>query len=260
MSTFDSQKIDPKVEEPKFNAGWAAIMIAVLTIFSRGAGMVRQLLIAPRFGAGESLDIYYTAFRLPDIVYNLLVLGTLSVAFIPVFTAYYRRDKAEALYVTNSIVNLAALAMLIICGLLFVLARPLTSIIAPGFHDQVYEQAVTLTRIMLVSPVLFTISSVMGSYLNGLKKFFAAGVAPILYNLGIIFGLYAFTPRYGSNGLGYGVILGAFLHLAFQTISAYRLGYSWRPQFSLTHAGALQISCAKIRGTISLPISLLSVC
>ncbi len=127
-----------------FNAGWAAVMIAVLTIASRGAGIIRQLLIAPRFGAGPTLDIYLTAFRLPDIVYNLLILGTLSVAFIPVFTAYYRKDTNEALDITNSVVNLAGLVMVSICAVLFVAAQPLTRLIAPGFQGNEFT-IITIT-------------------------------------------------------------------------------------------------------------------
>ncbi len=247
------------IKSERFNGGWVVVMIAGLTVISRGVGFIRELLLASHFGAGTTLDIYYTAFRLPDIIYNLLILGTLSVAFIPIFSAYYNKDKEEALAITNSVINLAGIVMFIVCTILFIGARPLTRLIAPGFRGDEFEQTVQLTRLMLLSPVLFTISSVLGSYLTGIRRFFAISAAPVLYNVGIIFGLYLFYPLWGLIGLGMGVVLGAFLHLLLQAIDAYRHGYSWLPKLDLHHPGVRQIGILFVPRVLALDISYVSL-
>src|SRR5947209_4112996 len=103
-----------------FSVGKATAIIAVFTLVSRLVGFFRELLLASHFGAGTTLDIYYTAFRLPDTVYNLLILGTLSVAFIPVFNEYYLKDRAQAQRIANSVLNSSALIMFLICVALFI--------------------------------------------------------------------------------------------------------------------------------------------
>jgi putative peptidoglycan lipid II flippase len=242
-----------------FSVGKAIAIIAVFTLVSRIVGFVRELLLASRFGAGETLDIYYTAFRLPDTVYNLLILGTLSVVFIPVFNEYYLKDKAKAQRIANSVLNGAAAAMLIICAILFIFARPLTQLVAPGFEGDKFEATVTLTRLMLISPVIFTVSSIFSSYLTSLKEFLVISLAPVLYNLGIIFGLFVFYPRWGLIGLGYGVLLGAVLHLGIQVFESWRRGYIWRPVLDLVDPGVKKIAWLFIPRVLSLDISYISL-
>jgi len=243
----------------KFNVGRATAIIAVFTLVSRLVGFVRELLLASNFGAGDTLDIYYTAFRLPDTVYNLLILGTLSVAFIPVFNEYYLKDRAWAQRIANSVLNSSALGMFLLCLLLLIFVKPLTHLIVPGFSGEKFELTVKLTRLMLISPVLFTISSVFSSYLTSLKKFFIISLAPVLYNVGIIIGIFLFYPRWGLMGLGYGVLLGAVIYLILQSVESWRQGYKWQAVIHAFDPGVKKIALLFVPRVLSLDISYISL-
>jgi len=219
--------------ELKFNLSKAAIIIGVLTLLSRLVGLVRDRLFASRFGAGDTLDVYYAAFRIPDFIFNLLILGTLSVAFIPIFTEWLLKDKNKAYRIANTVLNFSFLAMSAICLVLFFFSPALTKFLVPGFSPAKLAETVVLTKIFLLSPVIFTVSNVFGSILNSQKKFLIANLAPVLYNLGIICGLLFLFPVWGLKGLGWGVIIGAVLHLLFQVFESVRFGYSWQPAMDL---------------------------
>ena len=142
--------------ENTFHLGKATIIIAVMTLLSRVLGFVRDLLLASQLGLSAESDIYFTAFRIPDMVYNFLILGTLSVSFIPVFSQHYLKDKAKAFLIANTIFNIASGSMVIVCVLIFIFALPLTHLIAPGFSDAQTEATANLTRLMILSPLIFT--------------------------------------------------------------------------------------------------------
>lgn len=228
--------------ESTFHIGHATILIAVFTLLSRIAGFLRDVLLASRLGLSTGSDAYFTAFRLPDLVYNLLILGTLSVAFIPVFSEYLVKDKSKAFRIASSVMNISALGMACICLIILIFTDPLTKFIAPGFSVEQTELTVKLTRLMLISPLIFTISSVFSSVLVSMKKFLIVNLAPLLYNLGIIVGIVFFLPRFGMTGLAYGVILGALLHLCIQIPEALRYGFRWKPIIDYSDKGVQKIA------------------
>ncbi len=215
--------------EQNFHLGKATLIIATLTLGSRLLGFARDVFLASQLGTSSATDIYFTAFRLPDVMYNLLILGTLSAAFIPIFTEVYSKNKPEAWRLASSVLNLAIIAMGIICLLLFIFAEPLTKLIAPGFNPDELAKTVQLTRIFLLSPILFTISSVFSSSLISLKKFVWVNSAPLFYNAGIIFGIILLWPIWGLSGIAIGVIIGALMHALIQLPQLYRLGFTWQP-------------------------------
>jgi putative peptidoglycan lipid II flippase len=195
--------------ENNFSLGKAAAFIGILSLLSRLLGFYRQYLFASSFGLSDTLDIYIAAFRIPDTIFNLLILGTLSAAFIPVFSQYYLKNKQQAFEIANSILNFSFLVMLVICGVAFIFASPLTHLLVPGFDPDKLQQTVFLTRILLVSPIIFTISNIFSSILLSFKRFIAVNIAALFYNAGIIFGLIFLYPNWGMAGLGIGVIIGA---------------------------------------------------
>lgn len=227
--------------EANFHLGNATLIIASLTLFSRITGFFRDLLLASRLGLSAESDIYFTAFRVPDLVYNLVILGTLSVAFIPVFSSYYIKDKQRAFSIANTVLNVSAAIMACICVLIFILADPLTKLIAPGFTLEQIAQTADITRIMVLSPLIFTISNVFGSVLISFKKFLIVSTAPLLYNVGIVVGILVLYPRWGLRGLAYGVLLGAVMHLGIQIPEALRHGFRWRPMLNLKDEGIKKI-------------------
>lgn len=218
----------------------AAIILGAASLVSRLLGVLRDRVLAGEFGAGSELDIYYAAFRIPDLVFNLLVLGALSAGFIPIFASYIK-NKKKSWELVNVMLNVMFFAVILISLLLIVLAPWLSKIIAPGFTKSQLVLTTTLTRIMLLSPIFLGISGIFGSVLQSYKRFFLYSLAPILYNIGIIIGALFFTKNLGITGLAWGVVLGACMHMLIQMIAVISLGYRYRFSFDINHKGLRQI-------------------
>lgn len=204
-----------------------AAVVGVLSLASRLVGLVRDRLLAGMFGAGDVLDVYYAAFRLPDLLFNLIVVGALSASFIPLFTKRYGdgRKADRAWELTNNILHLVLAGMMVLSAVLFFVADPLAGVIAPGFSAEKQHAVAAFTRVMLGAQVLLAASMVFGSTLQGMKRFFLSSLAPVFYNIGIIIGGMLFAPMLGAIGLAWGVVLGASLHLLVQFVGARAAGY-----------------------------------
>ena len=246
----------------------AAALVAVSSLASRVLGFLRDRVLAARFGAGQEVDIYYAAFKVPDLVYNLLVLGALSAGFIPVFTKLIkdfncRNNNCHDNYETNkgawdlvnNIVTILffSVSFLSILGIIF--SPALTKIVAPGFSPEDQLLTSNLTRIMFLSPLLLGISGIIGGVLQSFKRFLIYSIAPIFYNLGIIFGATILVDAWGLIGLAWGVVIGAFLHLAIQLPTVFSLGFRYRFSFSLKDKNVREIFRVMIPRTMSLAIS-----
>lgn len=207
----------------------AAGILGISYSISAILGLIRDGLLVGRFGAGIELDVYFAAFRIPDFVYNILVLGGLTVAFLPLFSEYFLRDKKEAWEMTNHVLN-ALLCFLILISLIFLILTPwLVKLLFPGFTPEQGKLAIPLIRLLFLSPILFGISNVLSSILQYFHRFFVYSLTPIMYNLGIIFGILVMAPKFGIFGVGLGVILGAFCHMAIQIIPVLSCGFSYKP-------------------------------
>lgn len=207
----------------------AALVIALLSIASRALGVVRDRILASTFGAGETLDIYYAAFRLPDLVFNLLVLGALSAGFIPMFSSLLAKNESDRAWrLTNNVLNIIGVALALLCSIGMVAAPLLVHVVAPGFTPEARETIASLTRIMFLSPFLLGLSCVVGSVLQSKRRFFVYSLSPIFYNFGIIAGALWLAPRYGVTGLAWGVVIGSAAHLLVQLPEFFRVGFRFR--------------------------------
>lgn len=194
-------------------------------------GLVRDRTFAITFGASSELDIYNAAFVIPDFFLALLVTGTLSAAFVPIFSNLDEHNKKEAVRYVNQIITYGLVVLGVVCAV-FALALPyLTDFLVPGFDEATRVQYIQVTRLMLLSPFFFAISNTFGNVLISTKEFLWYGLAPALYNLGIITGVFWFAPQWGTMGLVMGTLLGALLHLLIRTPSVVR--YGWRPGLTL---------------------------
>lgn len=202
----------------------SAFILGVSSLLSKVLGVVRDSLLASQFGtSGEgvfNLDIYYAAFRVPDFVYALLVTGAVAAAFVPVFTDIIGKNNEkmtlDASRFTSNVLNTVLIAVSAACFLMFLFAPFVVKFLVPGFSLIDFELTVAVTKLMLISPILFGISSVLQSVQNTFSRFFYYSLAPILYNVGIICGILFLVPVWGVWGIAWGVLLGAFLHLAIQ--------------------------------------------
>lgn len=218
--------------EPSKSVISAAFVITLAGIASRVLGLIRDRFLASTFGAGDTLDVYYAAFRVPDLIYNLLILGALSAAFIPVFTSLVSREKEqEAWELANDLMNIAII-LIVAFSLIFAIFAPiLMKLITPGFPPEKINMVVFFTRIMFLSPFFLGISGIFGGILTSFKRFLIYSIAPIFYNLGIIIGVLVFVRFMGSAGLAWGVVLGAFMHMLVQYPAAKHLGFNYKLVF-----------------------------
>ncbi len=207
----------------------SAALIAVMGIASRFLGLIRDRILASKFGAGDVLDAYYAAFKTPDLIYGLLVLGAISAAFVPIFTSLIsKNDEKTAWRLVNILISVGVIVLGAVSVILFILAPQVIDVLTFGYSDEKKELVTQLTRVMLLSPIILGISGVMGGVLNSFKKFFFYSLAPIMYNVGIIFGALFLIKPFGPMGLALGVVLGALLHLAIQVPEVVRSGFSFQ--------------------------------
>ena len=230
----------------------AAVVLAITGLISRILGLFRDRLLAGKFGAGNELDIYFAAFRLPDLIYSILIMGVISSAFIPIFAQYFKKDEKEAWGLTGGLFNLVFAGLIAVSIVLIFLAPQVVSIIAPGFSGAKKEMTVILTRIMFLSPLFLGMSSILSGVLQYFHRFFVYSLAPIIYNVGIIIGILFFVPKIGLIGLAWGVVLGAFLHFLIQLPSAIYSGFKFQKFFSIFHEGIKKIIKLTIPRTIGL--------
>lgn len=209
----------------------AALIISAMMLLSRLLGLVRARMLAGTFGAGSELDIYFASFRLPDLLFQLIVMGALSSSFIPVFSTYLEQKKEkEAWQVANYVINAAGVIYLILSVLIVIFTRPLAELIVPDYAPWQIDKMIPLIRIMMLGQFFLIISSFVTGILQSVKHFLIPSLAPVLYNLGIILGIYLWADKYGIYGPAVGVVIGCFLHLVIQLPLLYKEGF---PKFSL---------------------------
>lgn len=216
----------------------AATLLATSYFLSGFLGLVRDRLLAAQFGIGGTLDAYFAAFSIPDLVFYLLVSGALAVTFIPVLTdRIVNYNKRSAWELTSSVLNILAIGTFIASLLIFIFADPLMWMVAPKFDQSRHEIAVNLTRILAINPFLFSISSVFASMQQAFGRFFFYAMAPVVYNAGIIFGISALSPRFGIYGVALGAVAGATAQMLIQHLGLIGLGYRYQAKIFWKNKG-----------------------
>lgn len=208
----------------------AALIITVANIASSVAGLLRErLLIASFFDSPQSRQAYeafQVAFQIPDMLFQLIVLGAVSASFIPLFTDLKKNSQREAFEFTASVMNFLLLILGIFAVLVAIFAYPLTVWrTGAAFTAEQVTVVVTLTRLMLFAQLFFAVSNFFTGMLQSYRQFIVPAIAPVLYNIGIIAGVFIFQGSFGIYSAGLGVILGAFLHMAMQLPLVWKLGY-----------------------------------
>jgi putative peptidoglycan lipid II flippase len=221
----------------------AAGLVMVLFVLSRLLGLAREMIIGAQFGTSADLDAYLAAFRLPDLLFQLVAGGALGSAFIPTFTDYLARDDhKDAWRLASGVANLVLAIMTSIAAVAAILAPWLVrEVIAPGFDPAQQALTARLMRLMLVTPVVFGVSGLVMGALNAHQHFLLPAVAPIFYNLAIIGGALGLAPRFGVTGLAVGVIAGSVLHLLVQVPGLVRFQARYWPVLTLRDPGIREV-------------------
>lgn len=225
---------------PSGGVAGAALVLGAAFLGSRLLGAARAVVIADQYGATVELDAFWVAMRLPDLVFQLLAGATLAAAFIPVFARVFSdRGEFAAWRVASIVLNWVLLGTIALAAIIFLLADWIVPALAPGLgedsgiQDTVLEDAVFLTRVLLLSPILFAISGMLTGMLHARQHFLLPGVAPMLYNLGIILGALLLPEQFGVEALAIGVIAGSGAHLLIQLPALSGVGARLRPALSL---------------------------
>jgi putative peptidoglycan lipid II flippase len=193
----------------------------------------RQIVIAEAFGTGSDYDAFVAAFRLPDILFMLISGGALGTAFIPILSerlTLRASEDPDGWQLTSGVLNtiLLVVTSLSVVGAIF--ALPLVQwLVAPGFSPATQILTANLMRLTLISTIIFSVSSLIGAVLNARQHFVLPAIAPLIYNLGIMFGAIFLAPTVGVYGLIFGAILGALGHLLIQVPGLARYGVKYRP-------------------------------
>ena len=201
----------------------AAYILGFSAFLSQILALLRDRILAHTFGAGETLDIYYSAFRIPDFIF-ITVASIVSISvLIPYLSQETNVEKTKEFM--NEVFSVFLVLILFISVIVFFFIPKLVPFIFSGFSADMLEQVISLSRIMLLSPVLLGLSNFFTSIIQTRNKFFIYALSPLLYNIGIIIGILLYYPLWGISGLALGVVTGAFLHLIIQLPSIYKLRF-----------------------------------
>ena len=235
----------------------AATVIMVAVAISRLLGLLRDRLLAGTFFGGREwqLDVYFAAFRIPDMLFQLLVLGALSAAFIPVFSRYLEKNEEEAYHLSSSVINFLMVFFVLLATLVFVFTQPMARLITPTFSPTEMNLMVNLIRIMLLAQLFFCLSNFLTGVIQSHQRFLVPALSPIVYNLGIIFGIVVLGRWWGIYGPAIGVMIGAFFHLIIQLPLVFRLRFRYSFVFDWRHPGVKEIWRLMLPRTLALTIS-----
>lgn len=228
-----------------------SILLAVFFAVDKVLGITRQLLIARIFGLSPELDAFNAANNLPDLLFALISGGALAIAFIPVLSEVLTTSGRQSSWLLFSrIANLAFLVTGAFAIVIAFLSEPLVSWrlgIAPGFGQSQQKLVADLMRLNLIATLIFSISGLIMAGLQTNQHFLLPAIAPLLYNIGQIFGALVLSPKnglsfgpvhlpafnMGVHGLVYGVIIGAALHLLIQIPALIKYQFKWTPSVTL---------------------------
>ncbi|MBA3943459.1 MAG: murein biosynthesis integral membrane protein MurJ [Herpetosiphonaceae bacterium] len=199
---------------------WKVVVNTLIVMFgallSRVLGTVRDGAIAYRFGVpNASLDTYYTAFQVPDLLYIVISGGALASTLIPVFQQVWHDEGAERAWeVVSAVVNLVLIALLVAALLVVVLASPLSAFYFASKPVAQQHLLAQMMRLFIISsPFLLGLGGIAMAVLNARERFGWTAAAFNLYNLAIIGGAVFLAQRFGIWGVAWGVVAGAFLYL-----------------------------------------------
>jgi putative peptidoglycan lipid II flippase len=208
-----------------FHTSWALTLTSGLSYVF---GFLRDRIFAQTFGLSHTLDVYNAAFVVSDTLLQVIVMAALSAPFLPIFAKRYDKNPQDGFDYANQFLCWSFLVLgLAAVGAVFILPY-IMDLLVPGFNAEERVQYVFLARILLISPFFFAVSSLYGKILLSFKEFFWWGLAPALYNVGIITGALLFGKKYGALGLVIGTLIGIVLHVSIRGLMVHSKKYKFR--------------------------------
>jgi len=218
----------------------AGLIVTAAFLASRVLGWLRVVVLSNLFGAGAELDAYYAAFRIPDLIFELVAAGAITSALIPVLSGLIERgQKTRAWRVASTVLNLMLGVLIGLAVILWIFAPDLVPLLVPGFDESTTELTIELTRLMLISPIFLAAGSIVTAILQTQDRFGAAALAPLVYNASIITCAVVLEPVMGIHGVAVGVVVGAVGHMVVQ-LPALRGRFTYTPRTDPSDPAARQ--------------------
>lgn len=200
-------------------------------------GLIRQRIIAGQFGTGYELDAFTAANVVPELIYTMLSGGALSFAFIPVYTEVLKnRDNKDANLLFSKVINLIFLVTAVACMIALVFAPIFVKSswgVGANYPHEIQQLIINLMRLLLLSTLLFSVSSIFTATLYSHQHFIIPALLPSMYSIGIMLGAIFLVPSLGIYGLAWGAIFGAFLHMLIQVPALIKFKVFWYPAFGI---------------------------
>jgi putative peptidoglycan lipid II flippase len=239
----------------------SAGLVGLATMVSRVLGLARDVVYAWRFGAGDQMDAFNVAFRIPNLVRDLFAEGAMSAAFVPTFTRdLAQRGKDSAWRLGNLVLSTLIIATLVLAAIGIALAWPIAAAFAGGYAavPGKLELTVQLTRIMFPFLTLVAVAVAFMGMLNAMRYFFVPALSPAMFNVGAIVAAFAFVPimpafgLHPAAGLAFGTLLGGFLQAAVQWPALRREGFRFRFTIAPRDPGLREVLLLMGPGTLGL--------
>ncbi|MCY3779936.1 MAG: murein biosynthesis integral membrane protein MurJ [Chloroflexi bacterium] len=213
----------------------STIIVMLAFAAAKVISLLQTLIIAQAFGVGRDLDAYVAANRIPELIVILISGGALTHAFIPIFSGFLAKGEYDSAWQLSShIINTIFSLALIISAVVFVLAPWLVAnVVAPGFDELTAQNTVDMMRILLLSTIIFAVSGIFSGILNSHQHFLLPALAPIMFDIGILFGVIFLLPVLGVRGIAIGAVFGAALHFGIQVPGLIRYKMRWRLELGL---------------------------
>ncbi len=212
-------------------------------VMSRVLGLVREIVLARQFGTSEELSAYISAFRIPDLLFLVVMAGAFGSAFIPVFSGFLGSGEDESAWKLASVIlNLSGIAVILVSSVSWIGAPQLVRyVVAPGASPATQALTTDLMRILLLSPIFLGFGIAAKGILEGQDRFVLPAVAPILYNASTILGAVILGPRIGVHGVALGVVAGAIAFLLIQVPGLVRSGMRYSMSIDPKSAGVAEV-------------------
>ncbi|KKT60750.1 MAG: Integral membrane protein MviN [Parcubacteria group bacterium GW2011_GWC1_44_26] len=237
----------------------AAFLLGLFAILSQVLALFRDRLLAHLFGASQTLDIYYAAFRIPDFVFAGVASFISALVLIPILTKKANDSDARAQKFLNDTFTVFFSILIVVSVGVYIATPTIAKALFPAFSGDALNELILMSRLLLLSPILLGLSNLLGSVTQMLHKFFAFALAPVLYNIGIIAGALFFYPTFGIIGLGWGVVLGAFMHFFVHFYISSRNGFTLNISFMPSFADIWEVTRVSFPRTIALSANQLAL-
>lgn len=260
-----SQRISLLSQKKQHTILSASLVLAITFGLSAILGFLRSRFLYAAFFkcCVADLDAYNAAFRIPDLIFKLLVTGALSASFIPVFSSALQKDEKRAYQIASNVINILIIVFSIAALIALIFTKPLNSLIASGFTGDQINLMVELTRVLLLAQIFFLISNFLTAILQVNQIFILPAISPIIYNLFIIISIFTLAPAFGIHGVVYGAVVGAFFHMAVQIPAVHRQGFKYsfilhtklnevKEVFRLMVPRSLSLGLGEIENTVTL--------